>query len=106
MKNKFYTILDCLQAAGMLYLLGYFINIGHRCHVLHLRIEQSKFISVNEMRHYIGESIYDISPKCKIMIDNSEYDDGTVGIRVDNLTKKERIQLESVVPYWHSVHIG
>lgn len=106
MKNKFYTILDCLQAAGMLYLLGYYINIGRRSHALHLRIERATFVSVNEMRHSIAEAIYEISPKCRITIDNSKYDDGTVGIRVDNLTKKERIQLESVVPYWHSVHIG
>lgn len=107
MKNKFYTIMDMFQIAGNLYLLGYFINTLRRSHALHLRIERATFVSVNEMRHYLAEAIYEISPKCKIMFDNSEFDDdGTVGIRVDNMTKKERIQLESVIPYWHSVHIG
>lgn len=106
MKNKFYTILDCLQAAGMLYLLGYFINIGHRSHALHLRIEQSEYTSISDVRSGIVNDIRKISPKCAIKIDDSEYDDGTVGIRVDNITKKERIQLESVIPYWYNVHIG
>lgn len=106
MKNKFYTILDWLQAAEMLYLLGYFTNVLRRSHALHLRIERATFVSVNEMRQYLAEAIYEISPKCQIMFDNSEFDDGTVGIRVDNMTKKERIQLESVIPYWHNVHIG
>lgn len=106
MKNKFYIILDCLQVAGMLYLLGYYINIGRHSHVLSLRIDQSEYTSIADVRRDIVNDIRKISPKCEIKIDDREIDHGAVGIRVNNLTKKEQIQLESVVPYWHNVHIG
>lgn len=106
MKNKFYIIMDMFQIAGMLYLLGYFINTLRHSHALHLRIEQSEYASISDVRSGIVNDIRKISPKCVINIDDSEYDDETVGIRVDNMTNKERIQLESVVPYLYNVHIG
>lgn len=106
MKNKIYTVLNLVQIVVSLSYLCYAVHSAYYSHALHLRVEQSEFISINEMRRTVVEAIRDISPKCEIKIDDSEYDDGTIGIRVDHMTKKERIQLESVIPYWSSIHIG
>lgn len=106
MNNKTYKILNMVELVGDLGLLCYCLNELRRSYVLSLRIDQSEYTSFADIKRGVIDKIRKISPKCVINIDNTDISRGAVHIRVDNMTKKERIQLETLVPYWSDVRIG
>lgn len=106
MNNKTYKILNIVELVGDLGLLCYCLNELRRSYVLSLRINQSEYTSFADIKRGVIDKIRKISPKCVINIDNTDISRGAVHIRVDNMTKKERIQLETLVPYWSDVRIG
>ena len=106
MKNKTYKILNIVELVGDLGLLCYCLNELRRSYVLSLRINQSEYTSFADVKRGVVDKIRKISPKCVINIDNTHIDHGGVRIRVNNMTKKERIQLETLVPYWSDIRIG
>lgn len=106
MNNKTYKILNIVELVGDLGLLCYCLNELRRSYVLSLRINQSECTSFADIKRGVIDKIRKISPKCVINIDNTDINHGSVRIRVNNMTKKERIQLETLVPYWSDVRIG
>ena len=106
MNNKTYKILNIVELVGDLGLLCYCLNELRRSYVLSLRINQSEYTSFADIKRGVIDKIRKISPKCVINIDHTDISRGAVHIRVDNMTKKERIQLETLVPYWSDVRIG
>lgn len=106
MNNKTYKILNMVELVGDLGLLCYCLNELRRSYVLSLRINQSEYTSFADIKRGVVDKIRKISPKCVINIDNTDINHGSVRIRVNNMTKKERIQLKTLVPYWSDVRIG
>lgn len=106
MNNKTYKILNIVELVGDLGLLCYCLNELRHSYVLSLRINQSEFTSFADIKRDVVDKIRKISPKCVINIDNTVINHGGVRIRVTNMTKKERIQLETLVPYWSDVRFG
>lgn len=106
MNNKTYKILNMVELVGDLGLLCYCLNELRRSYVLSLRINQSEYTSFADIKRGVVDKIRKISPKCVINIDNTDINHGDVRIRVNNMTKKERIQLKTLVPYWSDVRIG
>lgn len=106
MNNKTYKILNIVELVGDLGLLCYCLNELRRSYVLSLRIDQSEYTSFADIKRGVVDKIRKISPKCVINIDNTDISHGGVRIRISNMTKQERIQLETIVPYWYDVRIG
>lgn len=106
MKNKIYNISSIIEIVEIVGLSCYFLNTLRRNHALSLCIDQSEYISFADVKREIIDEIHKISPKCVIKLINTEINHGAVRILVTNMTKKERIQLKSIIPYWNDVRIG
>ena len=101
--KKLETICDMIYIAVGIPLLCYNLYDLYHSNSLHFCIKHSETTSIAEIQRTIVKDIREISPKCIIQFNKTQYNDKFVEIRVDHMTRKEQIQLKSVIPYWNNV---